>query len=339
MILRVGKERSDIVFRKDALRELSSRSGGLVLTDENVYALYRQKFDAFCQLPLFVMETGEENKSADTLLKLLGRMAEEKLMRNSCLYSVGGGTVSDLGGLAASLYMRGIGLVCFPTTLLAQVDASIGGKTAVNFAGVKNLIGSFKFPSRVYLDPLFLKSLPEREIRCGLGEIIKHGALCSPLFEKLWDHRTDLLDRNFLGKIVRENVCFKLHVVRSDPYDRGSRVCLNLGHTTAHAVELFPESALSHGECVAVGLYYESLLAQNHFDCDREFLDRLRTLCLAVIREFPQLDLDHMRSVLLDKKNREGRIVLTVPVGQEQYKKLELSYADYIDELKRAEEC
>ena len=334
-------EESVIVCAKDALRESACRGRAMVFTDSNVYALYRDTIERyFPGAPVHVMPAGEEHKTQDTLFALLGAMAAAELHRGDTLVCVGGGVTGDVGGLAAALYMRGIAFVQVPTTLLAQVDSSVGGKTAIDLNGVKNLVGAFRQPRRVLVDGRFLDTLPAREIRCGLGEIVKHGALCAPLFDTLWEGRDRLFDRTFLRTVVTANIAFKADVVRRDPDEKGLRKCLNLGHTTAHAFELC-DAKLSHGEYVLVGMLFEGELARLHApDCDHAFLERLRTLIVRVLGGVPQLPpaAEAAAFARLDKKNRSGdRIALTAPVKQGGYALLELDYGAYLRELTQIE--
>lgn len=338
---------SKIVCRKNVLssvlapmRERLLGGGGLLFTDSNVCSLYGKELErTLGGVPVFVMPAGEKYKNEETLFSLLRKMAEAGLRRNSALVAFGGGVVGDLGGLAASLYMRGISCVQVPTTLLAQVDSSVGGKTAVDLCGVKNLIGTFRQPELVLADPVFFKTLPPRELRCGLGEIVKHGALSPALFEKLFENRSNLFDLSFLAEIVPENIAFKASVVRQDPRERDVRRSLNLGHTTAHAFEL--GSSLSHGECVLLGLLFEGRIAARLCGGDGGFLARLESLVRAVLGELPPLpDLEGARSAaLLDKKNRSaGKTVLTVPCAAGEYQILELPIDVYVQLLKEIAE-
>ena len=330
---------SIIVCRKNvlskALPELLPRlkaGGAIVFTDSNVYALYQRQIDALT-LPVFVMPAGEEHKDQTTLFALLQAMAEANLRRTSTLIALGGGVVGDVGGLAASLYMRGISCIQVPTTLLAQVDSSVGGKTAIDFCGVKNLIGAFHQPSLVLADPTFFGTLPPREIRCGLGEIVKHGALNAALFDKL-SAQDDLSDLDFLASVVPENIRIKAEIVQKDPNERGLRRCLNLGHTTGHAIEL-AEKTLSHGECVLLGLLYESRIAERHLDADVGYLQALSALIKRVLAD-PQTDAaSHARLALLDKKNTaKDKVTLAVPVKRGEFALLELGFREYEEELK-----
>ena len=169
------KETSRVTCRKNVLgralpEALAAYKETFIFTDETVLALYGKKVrDVLGDVPVYAMPAGEEHKTPETLLSLLAAMTGAGLHRNACLVCLGGGVVGDIGGLAASLYMRGIACIQVPTTLLSQVDSSVGGKTAVDFMGVKNLVGAFFQPKQVFADPAFFATLPPREIRCGLG--------------------------------------------------------------------------------------------------------------------------------------------------------------------------
>ncbi len=337
-------EQSAVVCRKRVfasvlapMRAALLGGGGIVFTDSNVFGLYQRQLKTYlAEVPVFVMEAGERHKNEQTLFALLGAMREAGLRRNSTLIALGGGVVGDIGGLAASLYMRGIDCIQVPTTLLAQVDSSVGGKTAVDFGGVKNLIGAFKQPKAVYADPAFFKTLPRRELRCGLGEIVKHGALSAPLFEKLFG-AADLFDLGFLARIVPENIAFKADIVRRDPFEKGLRKCLNLGHTTGHAIELHSE--LSHGECVLWGLLFESRLAQKYCKADAAFAESLASLCFRVLESAQTPPLDGLQCARLDKKNAAAEtVVLTVPVAAGKYELLQLPYSRYEEEIVKIKE-
>lgn len=333
-------EESVIICRKNALKSLgqtlqSSNIRAFVFTDTNVLSLYGRKLKrTLPDVPVFAMEAGEEHKNEGTLFSLLAAMAKAELNRNSVLIALGGGVVGDVGGLAASLYMRGISCIQVPTTLLAQVDSSVGGKTAIDFCGVKNLVGAFHQPTRVYVDPDFLKTLPMREIQCGLGEIVKHAALDKELFEELTSR--EVFDLEFLGKIVPKNIEIKAAVVRKDPQEEGLRRCLNLGHTTAHAIEL-NEGTLSHGACVLLGIVYEARIARNHVPCDKSYLDELEGLCRRILScDISSFDVSsYAQSSILDKKNTGKGIKLVVPTFKGEYAEIELSLTEYTRELTR----
>ncbi len=336
------EEESTIVCCNDIFSEHISnfrpilQYGGILFTDSNVEALYHDEIAKyFAGVPVFVMQAGEENKNEETLFALLRAMAEHGLRRNSTLLALGGGVVGDIGGLAASLYMRGIYYIQVPTTLLAQVDSSVGGKTAIDFCGVKNLIGAFKQPILVYADPSFFATLPPREIRCGLGEIIKHGALHRPLFDLLWKNRDRLFDLDFLAEIVPQNIAFKADIVRKDPHEKELRKCLNLGHTTAHTIEL-SGAGLSHGECVLLGLLYEVHLADMVYSVSSDFMEKLTVLIESVLDcDIRAIDIAAgARLALMDKKNeKKESVTCTLPVGVGDYRIREFPLEEYREKL------
>ena len=330
------KESSEILIERGIFSKIGDRVG-FVFTDTNVYALYGDKIKKqFPSVPVYAMPAGEEHKTEDELFRLLEKMKEAELTRSDTLLCLGGGVAGDVGGFAAALYMRGIRCIQAPTTLLSQVDSSVGGKTAIDFCGVKNMIGAFSQPKKVYVDPEFLMTLPERELRCGLGEIVKHGALNKELFELLWENRGRLFDLDFLSGIIAKNIEFKAGVVRSDAHEGGVRKCLNLGHTTAHAFEL-TDKTLSHGEYVLVGLIYEAEIAKRVYQVDTQFLDRLEELARLALGKFPSLPPAEKaaEAARLDKKNQtSGKIVLTVPRACGDYSLLELEYEKYLALLK-----
>jgi len=224
----------------------------LLVSDETVYGLYTVFFKG---QDTFLMPPGEASKNPDTLIRLLGAMAKNGLDRDSCLVAVGGGVVSDLAVLAAGLYMRGIRAAVISSTLLGQVDASVGGKCAVNLLGVKNLVGLFKQPELVICDTGMLATLPEREWRSGLGELVKHALLQGPgVCEEMMNHLSGINERDVgvMTDFIADSVRFKAAVVGSDEKEKGLRRILNLGHSFGHVYEAHCE--LPHGEAVALGL-------------------------------------------------------------------------------------
>ncbi len=341
--LKGQKIKSNIVCKKGVLQKdlpalLKKYPQAMVFTDSNVFALYGKKIKKYLGgVPLFVMPAGEENKTPETLFKLLSALAEAGLHRGGCLVALGGGVVGDIGGLASALYMRGIDCIQVPTTLLSQVDSSVGGKTAVDFNGVKNLVGAFKQPNCVLVDGAFLKTLPAREIRCGLGEIIKHSALNGELFDILIANEESLFDLAFLTQIVPLNIAHKANVVRADERETGLRKSLNLGHTTAHAYELC-DGTLSHGEYVLIGTMVEAEIARQTRPCDGEYLDALIRLCQKALGALPLLpDAEQVAPfAALDKKNRSNtQITVTAPVSRGEYALIELAYGEYEERLKQ----
>ena len=287
-----------------------------IVTDKNVFGIYRYLlWETFGnKVPIKILPSGESSKTQRYLLEIIQAMADAGMTRNCTVIAFGGGVVGDITGLAASLYMRGVHLVQIPTTLLSQVDSSVGGKTAVDFKKIKNLIGAFYQPEEVIVDPMFLQTLPKREIRCGLGEIIKHGALNQDIYDKLIN-APNIFDIDFLGNIVADNINYKAQIVSRDERESGLRRILNLGHTTGHALELY-YGRKSHGEFVLIGMYYEMYIARSRGLGGGAFYDNLVSLIKTVIKNIPAYD-DIEEAALMakyDKKNDDsGKITVIVP--------------------------
>ena len=226
----------------------------VIVSDDTVYSIYgadltKQLEAAGFTVGRFVFPHGEESKCTDTLLSALEAFHSAALTRSGLVIALGGGVVGDLAGLAASLYMRGTPFIQIPTTLLAAIDSSVGGKTAVNAPFGKNLIGAFHQPLRVICDPDTLSTLPHRILCDGMAEAIKYGALESPsLLDSLSDSSFDMDD------MIAECISIKARVVEADELDLGLRAILNLGHTPAHAIEALSGYTISHGQAVGIGL-------------------------------------------------------------------------------------
>lgn len=303
-----------------------------LITDKNVYSLYRQKLHGWlgAKCPAYVLTAGEASKSYRFLLEILKAMLSTGLRRDCTVFAVGGGVVGDIAGLAASLYMRGVNLVQVPTTLLAQVDSSVGGKTAIDLCGVKNIVGAFYQPQNVVVDPVFLSTLPAREIRCGLGEIIKYGALDSVIYNKLIN-AADLYSSEFLKDITYDCIRHKADVVTADERETGGRrKTLNLGHTTAHAFELYYKRR-SHGEFVLIGMYYELYIAVKKGICAPQYAQTLINLIQRVIKIPAWEDAEKAATLAdYDKKNVSGGgISLIVPEREGVSTEIRLSEEEY----------
>lgn len=225
----------------------------LVVTDSGVPSEYSEKVvSASRQAVKVCIPEGEHSKSIDRFSTLLSAMLRAGFSRGDCVVAVGGGVVGDLSGFAASCYMRGIDFYNIPTTLLSQVDSSIGGKTAIDFEGVKNIVGAFYQPKKVVVDPSTLNTLDERQIHAGLAESVKMAATSDAelfsLIEKSENLKADL------EEIIRCSLCIKKVVVEKDPTEKGLRRVLNFGHTLGHGIEACADGEMLHGECVAVGM-------------------------------------------------------------------------------------
>lgn len=253
----LGEQSYDIIVRdgalEDAGKELNLARKVLVVTDSGVPAQYAQTVAAQCaQARIVTIAQGEASKCMEQYTRLLREMLEAGFTRKDCVAAVGGGVVGDLAAFAASTYMRGIDFYNLPTTLLSQVDSSIGGKTGVDFEGVKNIVGSFYQPKKVLIDPQTLKTLSRRQLMAGLAEAIKMAATCDAELFALIERDGELTEK--LPEMIQRALAIKRDVVQKDPKEQGLRKVLNFGHTIGHAVESFNGGRLLHGECVALGM-------------------------------------------------------------------------------------
>lgn len=292
----------------------------VVLTDENVEKHYSDYFADLSEcgsLDKIVLPGGEQTKSIDTAVQIWSYLADKQCDRNTFLLNFGGGTVSDIGGFVASTYKRGIRYANVPTTLLAMIDASIGGKSGVNLHHLKNAVGTFYFPDiELPVDIAFLETLPEEELRSGFGELVKYALIGSAeLFdnlckmESLTEIRTEFVD--FC-------INFKKEVVKRDPNDLGFRHILNFGHTIGHAIESYAAEIgkpVPHGIAVAQGMYYESFLSTKLGHLPFEELQKVIGLLSKHFDIMPITDdilpkmMDFMQN---DKKNHDGILNFTI---------------------------
>lgn len=273
----------------------------------------------------FLMKDGEEFKSLATATKLLKAMSAAGLERTDVVIALGGGVVGDLAGFAASVYLRGIRFLQIPTTLLAMVDSSVGGKTGVNAAFGKNTIGAFHQPSGVLVDTDVLSTLPEREITAGLCEMVKHAAIAGP--KLLGSSRTWLKDRDDrqLQKLITSNITFKAKIVAGDEFESTSRVdarsrkILNFGHTLAHALEKVTNfSYFRHGEAVGYGILYAAELSKSLDLIDKKSVNLLYDVVRSV-GELPPLDdiafVEVFEAFRFDKKRSAGSLQMVLLKG------------------------
>ena len=232
-----------------------------IVTDSTVDQYYGDQVEeilASCakEVTRFVFRAGEENKNLNTVQDLYEHLILHHFERKDMLVALGGGVVGDLTGFAASTYLRGIDFIQVPTTLLAQVDSSIGGKTGVDFNCYKNMVGAFHQPKLVYMNLSTLKTLTDEQFACGMGEILKHGLIRDrSYYEWTLQHITEIKDRNLetLEQMISGSCEIKRDVVEKDPTEKGERALLNFGHTLGHAIEKLKNFTLMHGQCVALG--------------------------------------------------------------------------------------
>lgn len=292
----------------------------LVVSDENVAAYHlpgvREQLATAARCRSLILPAGEMHKTLAGFQTVVDTLAHETFHRDAVLVALGGGVVGDLGGFAAACYQRGIDWIAVPTTLLAQVDAAIGGKTGVNHPRGKNLIGAFHDPLAVWADPAHLVTLPPREFRAGLAEVVKYGlGLDAGFFAWLEAHAQALAcgTDSAVREAVRRSVQLKLGVVAEDRTERGRRALLNLGHTVGHALETaLGHGAWLHGEAVAVGLVAATALAAARGTVETALPARVRALlqCFSLPVALPA-DLDRAalaEALAIDKKIAAGRL-------------------------------
>lgn len=290
----------------------------LILSDDNVAPLYADAladslaFAGFAP-ELYTVPHGEDSKSLAMLEKLLELMASRHYTRTDALFALGGGVVGDLGGFAASVYLRGIAFVQVPTTLLAAVDSSVGGKTAVNLGAGKNLAGAFYQPHLVICDTDTLSTLDTEIFADGCAEIIKYGVINDPLLFGMLQEGTSPAHERIIARCVQN----KRDLVGQDEFDTGARRMLNLGHTVAHAIEKLSDFEISHGKAVAMGTVRIMRAAVAHGLCPAKDLDALIALTekLGLPTACPYTDAQLVSAACTDKK-RDGRMLtLIVPHG------------------------
>jgi 3-dehydroquinate synthase len=275
----------------------------------------------FANAEVIEIESGENNKNIEICTRIWQAITELGADRDSIIVNLGGGVISDMGGFIAGIYKRGIRYINIPTTLLAQVDSAVGGKTGVNQDNVKNQLGLFNNPMAVYVDPGFLKTLSKREVISGFAEIIKHALIADRSY---WDliKKTDLSDFKNWDKIIAPSIQIKNEIVKNDPSEKGMRKILNFGHTVGHAVESFSLETggkeLIHGEAVAIGMICESYLAGKHHLLNKADLDDIVNYICSVFPFYKIEDLAFHRIIELmknDKKNKNNQINFTLLKG------------------------
>ena len=335
-IIRVNASKEyDVVIGSGILSSLGERcaslfgkSRALIVTDSNVAPLWLQKTKASLENAgmdtlEFVFTAGEDSKSKETLFELLEFAAENRITRSDFAVALGGGVTGDMTGLASSLFLRGIPFIQVPTTLLAAVDSSVGGKTAVNLTAGKNLAGAFYQPSLVLCDTDTLSTLPDCEFANGMAEVIKYGVIFDKeLFDKVQsgDVKSDI------EKIIARCVELKRDVVAKDEFDCGDRQLLNFGHTLAHSVEKCSSFGIAHGSAVAIGMVIAAkasfALGWTDEDCTEAIINANKNNNLPVECEFsPRMLAD---ASLSDKKRSGGTINFVVPkkIGECVLKKI-----------------
>lgn len=300
----------------------------VVITDESVARIHRAALERHASsAEWIVVPPGDQSKSLAQAAAIYDRLCEIRLGRSDLIVAFGGGVIGDLAGFVAGTWQRGVPFVQIPTTLEAAIDASIGGKTAVNHACGKNLIGVFHQPVAVLIDTDFLATLPDRDFVAGLAESVKHGVIQDAAFLRWHEQNLGSISRrepSALARLIERNCRIKAEVVRRDERETGLRAILNYGHTVGHALEHLLHFELRHGECVALGMLVENEIAAARRALPREVADRIRAL-LAALRlplhlPHPLDPADVAAACRMDKKNQGGatHFVLISNVGAPQ---------------------
>ena len=325
----------DIDFRKgfNDILETVKKSGVkgskiCIITDTNVEKLYGDEVknilsNVFKEVYIKSFEAGEKSKNLDTISEMYKFLLEKRFDRKCVVAGLGGGVCGDMAGFVAATYMRGIDFVQIPTTLLAQVDSSVGGKVGVDFLNSKNIIGAFYQPSFVYINTDTLHSLPEREFSAGLAEVIKYGIILSDDFYRfIIDNKENIKskDTEIMTEIIAKCCEFKAYVVSKDEKESGMRAILNYGHTIGHAIETLKEFELIHGECVGIGM-----VAAMKIGCGRgqvsekdiEELKEILTFFNIPVKTSGLSPEDVYNQMFLDKKVSDNKInfILTENIG------------------------
>ncbi len=308
----------------DMVRKLSPSKKAAIITDDVVGAIHGSAVESSLRAAGFAVAvatvpSGEKNKTLATISTIYDTLLTWGIERTTPVLALGGGVVGDMAGFSAATVLRGVPFVQIPTTLLAMVDASVGGKTGVDHAVGKNLIGAFHQPIAVLIDPAALKTLPPRELRSGLAECIKHDIIrdadgFADLEREI--HRALSLDIDYLASLVAHNVAIKARVVAADPFEKGERAHLNFGHTFGHAIETVSNYSYTHGQCVALGMVAACHAAKALGMIDQPSCDRVAALTRAA--ELPTggltLPIDTVVSAMIyDKKVKAGKVRFVLP--------------------------
>ena len=307
---------------------LHSGKKACIVTDENLARLHLEELKRavtpyFSRISQFIFPAGEESKHLDTVQALYQALIEDHFDRHDLLIAFGGGVVGDLTGFAAATYLRGIDFIQIPTSILSQVDSSIGGKTGVDFSQYKNMVGAFYQPRLVYMNLSLLQTLPKEQFLCGMGEVLKHGLIRSgEYFSWLREKGAQILSLHpeTLEEMIYQSCLIKRAVVERDPKEAGERALLNFGHTIGHAIEKLSNFGLFHGQCVAIGM-----AAACQISCEAGSLSKEeRQSVLAALQQFDLpvtvegLSADEILAVSKsDKKMNAGKVrfILLTSIG------------------------
>ncbi len=323
--------------------QLNDKIKWMIITDENVDKIYGEKLEkelSNYNILKYIVAPGEESKTPYVYIDIITELLKHNFTRNDQIIALGGGVIGDLAGFCAATYMRGISFVQIPTTLLAQVDSSVGGKTGVNLPEAKNIVGAFHQPNLVIADTALLKTLPKREIVSGLGEVIKYGIIEDyDFFKYTHKYLKEILDvdQSIIPYIVKMCCKIKARIVSEDEKEIGLRKNLNFGHTIGHAIETATKyKKYTHGQAVIIGMYYESKIAKSMGLIDDDYLNEI-SACLKETRVPLGLDSFSKEELIKimgrDKKNKDSKISFILPVGKGKVREFLISEVNLLDIL------
>jgi len=345
LVVELGERSYPIIIKKGLIDEINLEIKKIyagkkvfILTDKNVDSHYGKRVksclvNAGYEVKLMALEPGEETKAFATLPIIYNELLDFKLTRSDLIITLGGGVIGDLGGFAASTFLRGVDFVQMPTSLLAQVDSSVGGKVAVDLERGKNLVGSFYHPKLVLIDPNVLETLSERFFRDGMGEVIKYGCIKDKeffLFLKNLKTKEEVMHN--IEAIIHRCCFIKKCVVENDEKDTGERMLLNFGHTLGHAIETYYNfKKFSHGEAVAIGMYEISKLAENKGLTEKGVAEDIKEILVQYGLPY-EVEIDDNSvisdTIALDKKNIDNvlKVVLLKNIGESFLEKTNVEF-------------
>lgn len=321
------------ISKSEILEQIGDKNY-VVIISEKVNKIYGKTLDFKNK---FILKDGEKEKNIKNYQKIMDFCFKNKLSRNDCIIAIGGGVAGDLAGFVASTYMRGIDFIQIPTTLLACVDSSVGGKTAIDNKYGKNLVGTFYQPKAVFINTQFLKTLSIRDFRTGLGEVVKYGFIeksCLPneefnLLNFLEQKYEQILERNTktLQELIEICIKLKVSVVQKDEKEEGLRRILNLGHTYGHAIEQLSKYKYTHGECVVEGIKFAFNLALKNNLIDKNYnFFMLEVMKKFDFQELPKYNLSKIVSLMkTDKKSANNKIKFILPTDYATVKEFEFN--------------
>ncbi|MBQ7764113.1 3-dehydroquinate synthase [bacterium] len=351
-VLNVSVKNYDIVITNDSLstmmkelEDYTKNQKRLIVVSKKVYNLYKEEFNDLCNSDFFILNDGEKEKNIKNYLKILEKAQSINLTRSDVIIAIGGGVVGDIAGFAASTYMRGIDYIQVPTTLLAMVDSSVGGKTAIDMFNAKNIVGSFYQPKKVFININWLKTLDKRQFSSGLGEILKYAFIednCGYkhslyLFEYLTLCADKLLSQEpmTLMRVIEYCLNLKISVVNQDEKEAGLRKILNFGHTFAHALEVLGKyKKYTHGEAVVQGIFFilnyayaKNLITYSYYRLSQDLLTKYNFKSVS-FKYSPSNIVEIMKK---DKKANQTEITFIIPYDKKKVKEIKLSEVEVLN--------